>query len=444
MGSPDVGTEARAWLEDDDRKKAEEAIRRLRERVTRAYNPKEEMGVLESQRPRHIARLLAGHMDDGVDLFDLMWAREHFIELGQKIVPFYNDFAKAREAVKRGKTRYIPTEQELRAAFGEDWMVVRDVWPAVPFLVQVLALRANPSMSEEEQTAREEACWIEAEAFLAVLQPNKVEEGDFIDFVRRKVSKLRKKTDDRSELVDKVLAHVFGNRAGLRERLLVYKPRGTVDAVLRYWTRAFKNAARDAVEPRMLGVMDDQPIMRDSSTLRRWKVEDKKRMQTGEPPRQSSLLDRAIENDARIKHHDPTGTRLTLTQVADRLGRPESVVRNAVKRAHAAGALVPERMPNGRDYAFRRDVDVNIIERFLGAQRGMRTVGAAAREAGVPVERAVDLIQRLAADMGLDPERVISQKKTIPAEVYEDLVDALRENVPAVAATGGSAKPRTS
>jgi hypothetical protein len=444
MGSPDVGAEVMARLGNDDRKKAEQAIRSVRKRLTMPFKVEEDMGVLESQRPRHIARLLAGHMDAWVDLHELMWAREHFVELGRKIGPFYNDFVEAREAAKRGKKRYIPTEPELRAAFGEDWMVVRDAWPAVPFLAQVLALQATPSMSEDEKTAREEACWIEAEAFLAVLHPNKVEEGDFIDFVRRKVSKLRKMTDDRPGLVNEVLKHVFAEPAGLRERLLVYKPRGTVNAVLRYWTRAFKNAARDAVEPRMLGVMDDQPVMRDSSTLRRWKLEDKKRVQTGEPPRHSNLLDRALENNDRLKHHDPTGTRLTLTQVADQLGRPESVVRNAVKRARAAGELVPERMPNGRDYAFRRDVDDKIIERFLGARRGMRTVGAAAREAGVPVERAVDLIQHLAAGMGLDRERVLSPKKTIPAEVYEILVDKLRENVPAVAATGGSAKPRTS
>jgi hypothetical protein len=443
MGSPDLGTEARAWLEDDDRKKAEAAIVSVRERLTRAFDPKEDMGVLETQRPRYIARLLAADMY-GLDLHELLWAREHFVELGRKIGPFYNDFVSAREAAKRGEKRYIPTKQELRAAFGEDWMVVRDAWPAVSFLVQVLALRADPSMSEDERTAHEEARWIEAEAFLAVLHPNKVEERDFIDFVRRKVSALNKKTDDRPGLVNDILAYVFADPAGLRARLLVYKPRGEVDAVLRYWTEAIKNAARDAVEPRVLGVTDGQPVKRASSTLRRWKVEDKERVRTGEPPRQSRLLDRAIENDARIKHHDPTGTFLTLTQVADRLGRTESVVRNAVKKARAAGALVPQRMPNGRDYAFRRDVDEKIIERFLGAQRGMRTVGAAAREAGVPVERAVDLIQRLASGMGLDPERVVSPKKLIPAEVYQDLVDALRENVPAVAATGGSAKPRTS
>jgi hypothetical protein len=296
-----------------------------------------------------------------------MWARKHFVELGQKLVAFYDNFVKARKSAKRGKKRYIPTEEELRAAFGEDWTIVRDAWPAVPFLAQVLALQATPSMSEDEKTAREEACWIEAEAFLAVLRPNKVEEGDFIELVRRKVSKLRKKTDDRPGLVNDVLEYVFADPAGLRERLLVYAPRGKVDAVLRYWTRAFKNAARDAIEPRMLGVMDDQP-----------------------------------------------------------------------------GSSYRSACPTAETTLSAATLTTKIIERFLGARRGMRTVGAAAREAGVPVERAVDLIQRLAVGMGLDRERVVSPKKTIPAEVYEILVDKLRENVPAVAATGGSAKPRTS
>ncbi len=442
MGSPDVGSEVMVWLEDDDRKKAEEAIRSVRKRLTKAYDTREEKGVLETQRPRHIARLLAGHMGAWVDLLELMWAREHFVELGQKIAPFYDDFVKVRKAAERGKsvTSLRRRSCALRSA--------RTGWS---YAMRGQRCRSWCRRSPYGRTPRcprtsrprEEACWIEAEAFLAVLHPNKVEEGDFIDFVMRKVSGLNKKTVDRPGLVNDVLEYVFVNPAGLRKRLLVYKPRGDVDAVLRYWTRAFKNAARDAVEPRTLSATDGPPVMRSASTLRRWKAEDNERVQAGDPPRQSSLLDRAIENDARIKHHDPTGMRLTLTQIANRLGRTESVVRNAVKRARAAGALVPQRMPNGRDYAFRRDVDEKIIERFLGAQRRVWTLGAAAREAGVPIERAVDVIQRLVARMSLDREPVVSPEMRVDQDKYDGLVELLR-NHRQVATTGGSAKPRTS
>ncbi len=421
--------------------RADEVIRRVRERLTTPFNVEDDLGVLETRRPREITRMLAGIIV-AFDFEELLWAREHFVEVGQKIGPFYNDFVKARKAAKRGKKRYVPADEELSAAFGDDGALVRDAWPAVPFLVRVLDLRADPSVSEQDKVAREEAYWADAEVFVTLHHPSQPAEPDVKAFVERIISTMRERGDDL--LVQEVLHYVLKDADGLQKRLLAYRPTGEEAGAMDAWVAAFKNAARDlkaeSAGPTALGVVGDREIKRARGTLRRWKHEDRERARAGDPPLQRQLRDRAIENEARLTHHDPTGTFLTLTQIAHQLGRTESVVRNAVKKAHAAGALVPQRMPNGREYAFRRDVDGKIIERFLGAQRGMRTVGAAAHEAGVPVQAAIDFIKQLYGD----PERVVSPKKAIPAEEYKFFVDTLREKVLGVAATGGSAKPRTS
>ncbi|WP_437310752.1 hypothetical protein [Sorangium sp. So ce388] len=451
MSSPDFGAEAMARLEDADRKRAERAIRSVREYLTRAYDPREDMGVLETLRPLHIARLLAGHMDVGGDLFELMWAHEHFVELGRKIVPFHDEFLQVREEAKRGKKRYLAADEELRAAFGDDWRVVRDAWPAVPFLVQVLALRANPSMSEQDRITREEGYWIEAEVFLTLLHPSQPAQPDVKAFVERIISTMNRKGDDL--LVQEVLHYVLEDAEGLRKRLLAYRPTGEDNRALHVWVAAFKNAARDlrarSEGPKLLGVVGDRELKRAPGTLRRWKHEENKRAQAGEPRRQGRPVDIAIENDARRAHKDPTGMFLTLTEVAKKLRVAESSARSAVKRAVKAGALVTHRQRSSRSYAFRSD-DVRIIKNFLGARRapkggGEHTIESAAREAGMPVDRAIDLINAIAVVEDLDgtSERMVRPRTPLPQERYDLLVEVLREHQQS-AATSGSAKPRTS
>lgn len=173
MGSTRVPAEElaalRTAIEDDDRRKAEEAIRNVRERLTRAYDPKEDIGVLETLRPMSIARILAGCLDDQFEPFDLWWARDHLVELGLRIRPFYKAFVAERTAARRRATSYIPDGKALSLAFGEDCKLVQDGWLAIPFLVQVLNHRDDISLSERDKAVREEALWAEADVFLTML-----------------------------------------------------------------------------------------------------------------------------------------------------------------------------------------------------------------------------------------------------------------------------------
>lgn len=449
MGSAEGVAEIISRLADDDRRAAENAIRCVRERFTTPFKVEDDMGVLEALRPRAIARLLAGYMDDGLHLFELAWARDHFVELGRRICPFYTSFVDARRKARRGAKRYTPDEATLRATFGDDWLLVRDAWPAIPFLVKVLELREDSSVSERDKVTREEAYWVEAEVYLTLLRPSQPAQPDVKAFVERIISTMKEKGDDL--LVYEVLNYVFDDADGLRKRLLAYRPTGKEVRALDAWVAAFKNAARDLeaknAGPRVLGTIDGHEVTRARGTLRRWSHEDRVRTQAGYLPSQKRLQDRAIENDMRRMHRDPTRTFLTLTEVAAKLGVAESSARNAVKRAHKAGALVPQRLTNSRSYAFR-DSDVKIIKRFLGARRAPRsggkyTIEAAAREAGVPVDRAIDLINEAAKDLDGDTEHVVSPKTSLRSDRYDDLVERLREHQQS-AATGGCAKPRTS
>ncbi|MDC0740926.1 hypothetical protein [Polyangium mundeleinium] len=165
-------TAALAALEEDEQERNEEAIRSVRKRLTTRIKAEDDLGVLETLRPREIARVLAGEIDDGLHFFELARARGHFVELGLKLHPFYDAFVAERLKAKRGTKRYVPDEETLRARFGDDWALVRDGWPAVAFLVKVLELREDTSLPPEEKAAREEAYWIEAEVFLTLLHPN--------------------------------------------------------------------------------------------------------------------------------------------------------------------------------------------------------------------------------------------------------------------------------
>jgi len=441
-------TAALAALEEDEQERNEEAIRSVRERLTTRFKAEDDRGVLETLRPREIARVLAGEIDDGLHLFELARARGHFMELGRKLRPFYNAFVAERLKAKRGTKRYVPDEETLRARFGDDWALVRDAWPAVAFLVKVLELREYTLMPPEEKAAREEAYWIEAEVFLTLLHPNQPVKPDVQAFVERVISAMSKKRDEL--LVYETLNYVFDDVDGLQKRLLAYSPGGEEARALERYVGAFKNAARDLrakiAGPATLGTTGGQEIKRSAGTLRRWKHEERRRAQPGTPPSRKSLVDIADEKEARRQHRDPTGEFLTLTQVAENLRVPESSVRNAVKRAREAGELAPRRLLGSTSYAFRPGHDERIIERFLGRRRapkGGRTIEAAAREAGVPLEQAISLILAIEEELGWEAERAISAGKVIPRDQYEALVQMLRDGCD-VAAAGGSAKPRTS
>lgn len=378
MGSTRVPAEEldalRTAIEDDDRRKAEEAIRSVRKRLTRAYDPKEDLGVLETLRPMSIARILAGCLDDQFEPFDLWWARDHLVELGLRIRPFHKAFVAERTAARRRAKSYIPDGKALSVAFGENCKLVRDGWLAIPFLVQVLDLRDDISLSERDKAVREEALWAEADLFLTMLKPSRPAQPDIEAVVERIRSRTTRdwKGDDPAGFANEVLLHAFLDPNGLRKRMLAYVPSGEPRRAVGYWVKALGSAVRDLMAktagPTLLGVLEDREIRRARGTLRRWKHQDKKLAQAGNPRPPKPLVYVALENEARMKHQDPTRTFRTLTEVAELLKRPESSVRLAVKRAKAAGALSPMRLPNSRSYAFRDD-DVPIIRNALGPQR---------------------------------------------------------------------------
>lgn len=279
-------------LEAREREQDEEALRNVRERLT--SHPAGDMGLLKALRPHEIARVLAGKVDDGVHLDELLLAHEHVVALGSRVRSFYNAFAVARNNAKRGTKRYIPDETTLRASFGDDWRLVLDAWPAIPFLVKVLEVRENLSLPERERDTLEEAYWIEAAMFLAYLHPNDVTLIDVVKFVQRKVSAMGQKTDDLPGYLQEVVTYVVADAEGLKKRMLVYDPQGRPDRVFRYWMKAIKNAARDLRASRVrLGVKGDEEVTRAPGTLRRWKHEAKHRAQPeGSRPQKSLVVER--------------------------------------------------------------------------------------------------------------------------------------------------------
>lgn len=369
-----------------------------------------DLGVFEARRAWEIVDVLAGGLDAAmVEFTDSLRTCEHFLEVGARVVRFLNAFDARRKRAKKGTKRYVPSDDELRHRFGDDWEVVRMCWPAVRFLKPLRDLRRRGGAEERERALRNEA-WV----ILDALAPNDQVRSDVRAHLYEAVRRLRgRRPDVKVEtLVDEALSP---GRA--RERMLTYAPKFDARKAYEHWITASRNRARDhASSPLVIGEADGRDIMRSRGTMRRWKALDKQRGSVDT----RTLAQRALDADARRDHHDPLGQTITASQLAKRLNRPTRTIAKAVAAAVTAGAIVGKRLPGAPSYALTEH-DIEKIRPFIPSPKTSKKETTISRIAAAMettpdmiIGRITDILERRGINA---PE--LSNRSIVPEEMLE-------------------------